>query len=256
MGNLGERRFPWEGMSLCSGLSRATNQPCGKWEIEGMGYCLHHVPADMLDEAEEVTGMRLCRHGPADEGGICRYLAVEGTKPPMCKVHGANQGSYQRNLAEERVIEGEVIEHLERILTTGGEQLLNPPAIKDPLTELLMLAGEVKVFKQMLTEKVSVMHITDWRYDSKALGEQTRAEIIIYERALDRFANILIQISKLGIEDRLAQVDERMLQTLERAMVMALESTGLDLVGIDKARRVLRRELHAIEGHAMTGEDQ
>jgi hypothetical protein len=86
------------------------------------------------------------------------------------------------------------------------------------------------------------------------MGEQTRAEIQIYERALDRLGNILIQIAKLGIEDRLAKVDERMLGNLERALVMALESTGLNLAGIDKARRTLKRELYAIEGKVIQGE--
>lgn len=249
------RNFPWEGTSLCQGISAGTRQPCGNFEIEGMGYCMHHVPLDMVDEAEEVTGIRLCRRGKESDGGVCRNFAVDGTEPPTCNSHGATPNSQIGRAAAAAVNEEQVTAHLERILMIGGEQLLNPPAILDPLTELLMLASEIKVFKQMLTERVSVMNIADWRFTSKSMGEQTRAEIQIYERALDRLANILIQISKLGIEARLARIEERQLQMLERAMTSALESTGLDLMGIDRARKVLRRELYVIEGHVIKGED-
>ncbi|HEY2641672.1 MAG TPA: hypothetical protein VGI66_17520 [Streptosporangiaceae bacterium] len=240
--------LPWEGTSLCSGTA-ASRQPCGNFEIEGMGFCFQHVPDDALDEAEEVTGLRRCRHGSG-----CRSIAVTGTKPARCKNHGANQGSVVHQHAAANVNESEIAEHLSRIMAIGGEQLLNPPMISDPLTELLMLAAEVKVFKNMLTERVSMMNIADWRFTSKSMGEQTRAEIQIYERALDRLGGLLINISKLNIEARLAQIDDQMLTKLERAMVMALESTGLNLAGIDTARQTLRRELYAIEGKVIQGE--
>ena len=34
---------------------------CRIHEIDGMGFCLQHVPDDMLDEAEAVTRTRRCR---------------------------------------------------------------------------------------------------------------------------------------------------------------------------------------------------
>ncbi|MGH3300968.1 MAG: hypothetical protein ACRDOK_04620 [Streptosporangiaceae bacterium] len=241
--------LPWEGTSLCSGISASSQARCGNFEIEGMGFCFQHVPGEMLEEAEEVTGLRRCRHASG-----CHSLAVTGTRPARCKTHGANQGSVMHQHAMANINEAKVVEHMERIMMIDGEKLLHPPAISDPLTELLMLGAEVKVFKNMLTERVSVMNIASWRFTSKSMGEQTRAEIQIYERSLDRLGNLLIQIAKLGIENRLAKVDERMLNNLERALVVALESTGLNLAGIDKARKTLKRELYAIEGKVIQGE--
>jgi hypothetical protein len=71
-------------------------------EIEGLDYCLHHVPDELLEEAEAIVGFRRCRSRFG-----CRQYAVAGTDPPVCKNHGANRGSvlYKRAMmrrAEQR----------------------------------------------------------------------------------------------------------------------------------------------------------
>jgi hypothetical protein len=52
-------------------------------------------------------------------------------------------------------------------------------------------------------------------------------------------------MTRLGIEDRLARVDEIWVATIERALIAALEASGLDLAGQHKARQVLRVQLEA-----------
>jgi hypothetical protein len=75
------------------------------------------------------------------------------------------------------------------------------------------------------------------------VGEQLRSEILLYERAQERLAKILLDIGKLGIEQMLARIDAAQYQMIERAFDLALERTGLDLVAQDDVRSVLRREL-------------
>jgi hypothetical protein len=235
---------PWEGRYNCTELTNG-GLPCSNKEIDGLGFCFYHVPEDMLDEAEEITGLIRCRH---DSG--CPRLAKEGTVPPRCTAHGANEGSHMSKQAAGRVVEEQVMARFEAIMTQDGERLLNPQAIGDPFTELLALAAEMKELKQMLLEVVSVMKPNQWRYRGKD-GEQARAELILLERAQERLERCLVNLIKLKIEDRLAGVEERTLEMMERAMDMAmtagiraaLASNGDELEGQQEARKVLRREL-------------
>jgi hypothetical protein len=78
---------PWEGVTLCLGTTR-TGHRCGCREIEGLDFCLHHVPGELLEEAEALVGFRRCRHKSG-----CRQFAVAGSDPVRCKNHGCNRGS-------------------------------------------------------------------------------------------------------------------------------------------------------------------
>jgi hypothetical protein len=235
---------PWEGSQLCRGRNHATGQPCSNFEILGLEYCLHHVPPEMLDEAEEITGFRRCRTVMAD-GATCGFYAVKGTDPPACKNHGANIGSVTSREASRRVAEQRAIERMEEILSQDGERLLNPPRLEDPLAELLLLAAEVKAFKEIMRVVVSAMTLTSYRYSGTRTGEQIRAELLLYERGLERLATLLVQISKLKIDERMAQIEERQMAAIERALGMALQASGADLAGQARARTVLIRELAA-----------
>ena len=102
---------PWEGPAYCAGTTRA-GLPCTQKEIRTVGWCLAHVPDELLELAEEIRGAQRCR---VRDG--CRQYAVEGTLPPMCKVHGANIGSVQYRQAAMRVIERQVAVRIAETLT-------------------------------------------------------------------------------------------------------------------------------------------
>ena len=239
----GRHAYWWEGDSLCIGKS-ATGEACGNFEVEGMDYCMHHMPDDLLEEAEGVTGVFRCRHEPS-----CGMFAVAGTKPPRCQRHGANAGGVISKQAAVRVTNEQVDEQFRAIIAMDGERLLNPARLTDPLTELLDLGAEMKVFKNMLREIVSTMQPQTWRY-SKSAGEQVVGYLILYERALERLARILIEISKLDIIRLMARIEERKVDMIERALMTALESTGLDLEKQHTAKLVLARELQAADSAA------
>ena len=51
------------------GTVRCADGGCGDLEIEGLEYCLAHMPEDLLAEAEAITGVRRARKwGPPDMG--------------------------------------------------------------------------------------------------------------------------------------------------------------------------------------------
>jgi len=103
----------WEGPNPCIGTTRAGMQ-CRNQEIDGLEYCLQHMPDDLLEEAEWLRGAWRCR---VRDG--CRQYAVTGTLPPMCMNHGANLGSVQRRQAAIRVIEQQVAERYAEILAAA-----------------------------------------------------------------------------------------------------------------------------------------
>jgi hypothetical protein len=239
---------PWDGSAYCRWTETASGHRCGNREIDGLEYCLHHVPDDLLEEAEEVTGMMRCRHG-FGEPDACRQIAVRNTVPPRCKNHGANQGSKSYQEAARRDVEDAVTDRLAGIMAASGEYLLHPPAVGNPLDELLGLAAEIGALKEVLRLKVIPLVSQDkLRYSHSKAGEQLRQEIILYERALERFARVLIDISKLGIQDRLAGIQQQTADMMERALDAALEESGVGLEGINGARRAFRRHLKVVQG--------
>lgn len=221
---------------------------CGNWVVDGLGACILHVPDDDLEEAEEVTGVRRCRRdfGTPD---ACRRYAVANTEPPACDTHGANRGSNTWKGAIARGVENRLSDRLAAIMAEGGEYLLRPPAIEDPLSEMLDLAAEVKALKELMRFSVAdLVAKNQVRYSNAKVGEQVRAELLLYERALERTAKILTDISKMRIEERLAGVQEKTADMIERAVNAALEESGVTLEGQVRARKAFRRHLKVVQG--------
>lgn len=239
-------KYPGSGDRMCQWDRDGTR--CSNWEVDGLEFCVLHVPDDLLEEAEDVTGLSRCRHAHG-EPGACRRYAVTGTRPPACDNHGANAGSVRRTQAEMGLHEGRLASRLAEIMEASGEMLLHPASIDDPLTELLETAAEVKALKEVLRIIAAKLFSENRiRYAHAKVGEQLRIELLLYERAVERFAKILIDISRLRIEDRLAGVQEQTAQMLERALEAALEESG---VGLDKqldARKAFRRHLKVVQG--------
>lgn len=235
-----ELLMPGMGDTFCIHVTD-TGRQCTKREVLGLEYCLRHMPDDRLEEAEDITGWKRCRHGYG-QPGACHSAAVKGTIPPQCKNHGANHGSHQAGLAAERVVEGKYADRLVVILAEHGEKFLHPEPIGNPLAELLELAAEVKEFKNALRHVAAYLYSKDrMRSAHDKVGEQLRAEIILYERAQERLGSLLVQIAKLGIESKLAEIEVRQRETIERALTIAIQRAGGDLPMQDRARTELIR---------------
>jgi hypothetical protein len=122
---------------------------------------------------------------------------------------------------------------------------LDVPPVTDPLTELAKVAAQAVAWKNAMGEKVN--ELTSLRYEAAAgTGEQLRAEIALWERALDRCVATLAAMAKLNIEDRLAGVRKQTADMLERALDAALEASGTGLDGKQKAREAFRQNLRIV----------
>lgn len=225
--------FPWQGQDQC------LNAQCTDFEIEGLGFCLRHVSRDDLPEAEAVTGWRRCTW----RTGRCHEIAVQNSDPPYCPMHVGMQHEAQQRRASQGFVNEAEAEQLASIMTEHGHRLINPPRIGDPLEALLHLADQVVELCAVMRDRVSALEMSEWRYAHSRVGEQIRTEVFLYERALDRAAKVLTGIAKLRIAEHKLELEKEMASVIERALGIALEASGADLVGQHKAREVLAREL-------------
>ena len=239
--------LPGSGPLQCQGINTGTGkgnlgQPCTHREIDGLGYCFTHMPDDLLEEAEDITGARRCRKN-FGQPDACHQFAVQGTDPPMCKNHGANRGGNVYKGAAATVVNGRVTDRMIAIMGDHGEALMQPTQVGDPLTELLDVAAEIRTWKEIMRGVVAdLLSRKTIRYSHRSYGEQLRAEVLLYERALERLAAVLVQIGKLGIERKLAMIQQQQVDIVDRALTAALTASGLGLVE-QQARAVLAREL-------------
>jgi hypothetical protein len=234
----------WEGTQPCQGINRDGGH-CGYPEIEGLDYCFSHVPDEFLAEAELITGMRRCTQTNRGTDGIerCRKTATTGTEPPRCKAHGANAGNWVAKRAAGNVVQANANDRLAGIMSEHGQKLLTPPPLEDPLSELLAVAAEIKALKDLLREMVSKIDIERWRYTRSRIGEQVRAEVLLYERSQERLAGILISVIKLNIEARLAKIKAAQVAKFESALDAALIEAGVPLDRQVAARKAVVRHL-------------
>jgi hypothetical protein len=115
--------------------------------------------------------------------------------------------------------------------------------VNDPLTELANIAGEVVAWKNALADQVNAL--TSLRYRTEG-GEQLRAEVALWERALDRCGKFLVDIAKLNIEDRMAKVTAEQVRITGEALALTLREMGLSPEQQHDARGRLARHLRSV----------
>ncbi|HEX6513955.1 MAG TPA: hypothetical protein VF049_00125 [Nocardioidaceae bacterium] len=115
--------------------------------------------------------------------------------------------------------------------------------VGNPLAELQQLAGEVIAWKNLLAERVAELRSTGYR---GAGGEQIRADVVLFERALDRCATVLTAIARLNIDERLAAISEHQATMVRRAIDAALASAGLAGPQATAMRQSIARHLRVL----------
>lgn len=165
---------------------------------------------------------RSCR-GTNRMGNPCQRIPPPGS--PVCASHGGKAPQTRRRAAE-RVAEQKALKLMNAYSPAS-------PPLGNPVAELLQVAGEIKAFKDFLAGRVADMRAEEWRYTDDKGGEQLRAEIVVYERALDRTAKILLDLAKLGLEERLVRISEQ-----QGAIVAQIIRASLD-AHLDRVLAVL-----------------
>lgn len=97
---------------------------------------------------------------------------------------------------------------------------LNLPPVDDPLSALAAVTAEVIGWKDQMAGLVN--KLASVRYEGDGMGEQLRAEVALFERALDRCEKFLTAMARLDIDDRLARVSEAQAAVIIGVLLAAL----------------------------------
>jgi len=165
------------------------------------------------------------------DGSPCSNAPMRGGE--RCRMHGG-ASPRAKAAAERRQAEGQA----HALLAELG---VSPVA--DPLAQLLQLAGEVLAWQKATASLVN--ELTSIRYQGGS-GEQLRAEVQLYERAMDRAANVLSAIARLNIEERLMRLSERQADTIIGAVNAALQAAGVTGELVNEARTAAARHLRSV----------
>jgi hypothetical protein len=103
---------------------------------------------------------------------------------------------------------------------------LDLPPVEDPLSELARVCAQVIAWKDSMAAKVN--DLNSLRYEGEGSGEQLRAEVALWERALDRCERFLTAMARLDIDDRLTKISEARAEMMLTVFTIALERAGVD----------------------------
>lgn len=169
----------------------------------------------------------------------CGNPAIPGGR--VCRIHGGSlqrtKSAAQRRLAEQKAL---------RSLAEKGVAPLG-----DPLEAFRDLAAEALAVKEWAASHVAELREQLTKTD-KTGREDVKALLSLYERAMDRAARVLGEYVRLGIEDRLAALDERRAAVVERVIVAVLREVGIGMD--DRVRAIVHRELVSAQPRVIEAE--
>jgi hypothetical protein len=122
---------------------------------------------------------------------------------------------------------------------------LDVEPVEDPLTALSQLAGQVLAWQKATAALVNRLD-DKVRYEGAAGAEQLRAEVGLYERAMDRASNVLSTIARLDIDGRLARIEEEKARILMEAVQAGLDAIGVTGEQATQVKQVMARKLRAV----------
>ena len=161
-----------------------------------------------------------CKATAKGTGQRCQAWAMAGAE--VCRVHGG-RAPQVKAAAKRRLAEQEAARLAAKVLD-------NPDAapIVDVVTELQALAGRVRNAVDVIGARVNTLHEQEHLlYTDAKFAEQLRAEATIWAGLLKQFQSLLVDMARLGIEERRVVLSEQQGALLALAVRRVLEAFGL-----------------------------
>lgn len=220
------------------------------WESEYPGKKIPGMP----DQLDGYCNSKL-RDKTIRDLGIVRYCSKNagyGTVTHVgygnCKFHGGSTPNGATS-GERLMIKEEssaIVVQERQPPRTVAERLSTPGPIAPPEVEVLMLAGEMKEWAGVMREKISELNTFDI---TDAAGiEHARALVELYERALDRYSELIQFMIKIGVRERVVAIQEQQGQALASLVLSLITNPQLNLtsIQIDLARTLFSERARAM----------
>jgi hypothetical protein len=174
-----------------------------------------------------------CTAHSSRTGDPCKMWAIRGGT--VCHKHGG-RAPRVKAAAATKLVEQDIAKTLGRLTVVP---------IHDPLTALAELAGEITAWKELAAERVAALkELAQRNYATGA--DEVHAEIQVYERALDRCVHVLATIARLNIDERLVKISQQQADLVQKALLGALDDTGLPRDQQREAATHLARRLRLV----------
>lgn len=163
----------------------------------------------------------------------------------VCKLHGGALPGVKRAAAFRLQRDKAQAEALTRLKARGAGKV-------ETITEMDRLAAEVITFKDIVRGELDrIWALGELRYEGKT-GEQLRAEVALYERALDRCNTVLATNVKLGIAEKKHELDKLQAVVLVGVIQAILKELNLSRVQQQIAAQVVPVKLREISAEVMS----
>jgi hypothetical protein len=200
----------------------------------------------------------------AGSEGFCQQPAGAGTDHlgvGPCHYHMGSTPAVTQKYKEFQVVQG----------ATKLLAKLDVAPVDNPLLELAILAGQAVAWKNAMAQRVNAIMEEldredapvkvlddqgvvvyrrdegDIRYTSKEGTEQLRSEVLLWERAMARCESVLVNISRLNIDERLAAIDEATAATVTKALLTTLQELEIDPEVRRQARKIVGTHLRRVQ---------
>lgn len=197
---------------------------------------------ELLKKSERLAvppaeGKRRCTAKAKGSGNQCRRYAIAGGN--VCRNHGGNapqvKAAAERRLAAEKL----------KADSSAALAWLGEKAVTDPLDELGRLATESRSLTTALGQRVNALRSLA-EYDLKETPH-IKAEIELYERAMDRTHRMLDSLIKAGYMERQMKIAEDEATIIAGIMRRVFQQVGMSNSQIRKANVFLQQEFAELE---------
>lgn len=178
-----------------------------------------------------------CKVKAKTTGKQCRNDPMQGQE--ICRMHGGaakqNREAAARRLATQRIEQeaGAVLAHQ------------GITAVEDPLAELGKLASASKAMTEALGARVNAL--TELEHFDDKRSPDLKAEVQMYERALDRTHRLLDSLVKHGYAERQISIAEQEALLVAGVIRRVIAGLGLSPEQQRQAQQLLAAEFRALE---------
>lgn len=126
---------------------------------------------------------------------------------------------------------------------SAGNMVVPAPQESHIYDKVEAMLERVLAFEEDAREAYNRLDVEDRRYVDSNGSEQLRSEVAVLERALDRSARVLREVTKLGIESQIVRINQEQMELLKNAVNATLVGLGLSRQEMNRARKLMAEKL-------------